>query len=103
MAQLKSIKRWFWWHRWPSLICTLFLLLLCLTGLPLVFSGEIDGRLNPTHYAEMPANTPMANLNGMIKQGKLSPSLSSAAKYGGKKFPRPNTNNIYHKPQQFVL
>ncbi|MDB5149763.1 MAG: hypothetical protein JWQ57_3783 [Mucilaginibacter sp.] len=70
MAQLKSIKRWFWWHRWTSLICTLFLLLLCLTGLPLIFADEIDGWLNPTHYAEMPANTPMANLDGMINQAK---------------------------------
>lgn len=70
MAQLKSIKRWFWWHRWTSLICTLFLLLLCLTGLPLIFAEEIDGWLNPTHYAEMPANTPTANLDGMINQAK---------------------------------
>jgi uncharacterized iron-regulated membrane protein len=70
MAQLKSIKRWFWWHRWTSLICTLFLLLLCLTGLPLIFADEIDGWLNPTHYAEMPANTPAANLDGMINQAK---------------------------------
>src|SRR4051812_25846988 len=70
MAQLKSIKRWFWWHRWTSLICTLFLLLLCLTGLPLIFADEIDGWLNLTHYAEMPANTPLANVDNMIGQAK---------------------------------
>jgi uncharacterized iron-regulated membrane protein len=28
-------------HRWSSLACTLFLLLLCLTGLPLIFGEEI--------------------------------------------------------------
>jgi len=67
MAQLKSIKKWFWWHRWTSLICTLFLLMLCITGLPLVFGDEIDGWLNPTHYADLPKDTPMANLDGMVK------------------------------------
>lgn len=29
-------------HRWSSLVCTAFLLLLCVTGLPLVFHDEID-------------------------------------------------------------
>jgi uncharacterized iron-regulated membrane protein len=33
------------WHRWSSLASALFLLLLCLTGLPLIFSDEIDGML----------------------------------------------------------
>ena len=28
-------------HRWISAICALFFLLLCLTGLPLIFSGDI--------------------------------------------------------------
>lgn len=39
---LKGAKRWFWWHKWTSLVCTLFLLLLCITGLPLIFHHEID-------------------------------------------------------------
>ncbi len=40
--KLKTAKRWFWWHKWTSLICTAFLLLLCLTGLPLIFHEEIE-------------------------------------------------------------
>lgn len=32
-----SLQRWVWVHKWSSLVCTLFMLLLCLTGLPLVF------------------------------------------------------------------
>jgi uncharacterized iron-regulated membrane protein len=36
-----SFKRWYIVHKWTSLICTLFLLLLCLTGLPLVFADEL--------------------------------------------------------------
>src|SRR5690348_3935186 len=37
------IRRWIFVHKWTSLICTVFLLLLCLTGLPLIFHEEIDG------------------------------------------------------------
>ena len=38
----RSVRIWSWLHRWSSLVCTLFMLLLCLTGLPLIFSDEID-------------------------------------------------------------
>ena len=37
-----AIRQWSWIHKWSSLVCTLFLLMLCLTGLPLVFHDEID-------------------------------------------------------------
>ncbi|QJQ33287.1 PepSY domain-containing protein [Sphingomonas lacunae] len=37
-----TIKAWVWVHKWASLICTAFLLMLCLTGLPLIFHDEID-------------------------------------------------------------
>jgi uncharacterized iron-regulated membrane protein len=37
-----TIKYWFYIHKWTSLICTIFLLLLCLTGLPLIFTDEIQ-------------------------------------------------------------
>lgn len=40
--QRSAIKAWFVIHKWTSLVCTLFLLLLCLTGLPLIFGHEID-------------------------------------------------------------
>jgi uncharacterized iron-regulated membrane protein len=39
--QSRTIRLWSWIHRWSSLICTLFMLLLCLTGLPLIFAHEI--------------------------------------------------------------
>jgi uncharacterized iron-regulated membrane protein len=38
-------------HRWTSLVSTVFLLLLCLTGLPLIFHHEIDELLD---YAPKP-------------------------------------------------
>ena len=37
-----TIKGWFVVHKWTSLVCTLFMLLLCVTGLPLIFAHEID-------------------------------------------------------------
>jgi uncharacterized iron-regulated membrane protein len=37
-----TFKNWYLVHKWTSLICTLFLLLLCLTGLPLVFRDELE-------------------------------------------------------------
>lgn len=37
-----TIRAWYWVHKWSSLICTLFLLMLCVTGLPLIFHDEID-------------------------------------------------------------
>ncbi|MGE8309947.1 MAG: hypothetical protein ACN6QR_10440, partial [Pseudomonas protegens] len=33
----KTIRRWSFIHTWTSLICTVFLLMLALTGLPLIF------------------------------------------------------------------
>jgi uncharacterized iron-regulated membrane protein len=38
----KALRQWSWVHKWTSLVCTLFLLLLCVTGLPLVFYHEIE-------------------------------------------------------------
>ncbi|WP_129792850.1 PepSY domain-containing protein [Sphingosinicella sp. CPCC 101087] len=37
-----KIKAWYLVHKWTSLVCTLFLLILCVTGLPLIFWEEID-------------------------------------------------------------
>lgn len=38
----RTLRRWQWLHTWSSLACTVFLLVLCLTGLPLIFSQEIE-------------------------------------------------------------
>ncbi|WP_416760819.1 PepSY-associated TM helix domain-containing protein [Roseateles sp. So40a] len=41
MLSSRAIRVWTWLHKWTSLVCTLFMLLLCLTGLPLIFHHEI--------------------------------------------------------------
>jgi uncharacterized iron-regulated membrane protein len=45
-AAIRRLSAWDWVHRWSSLVCTLFLLLLCVTGLPLIFRHEIDAALH---------------------------------------------------------
>jgi uncharacterized iron-regulated membrane protein len=46
-----ALRRWSGLHRWSSLACTAFLLLLCVTGLPLIFHDEIDQWLEPRSMA----------------------------------------------------
>ena len=51
-----TIRAWRLVHTWTSLICTVFLLMLCITGLPLIFSHEIDAVLKPeAPFAPAPA------------------------------------------------
>ncbi len=42
MLRPATIRVWSLVHKWTSLICTLFLLMLCVTGLPLIFEHEIN-------------------------------------------------------------
>ncbi len=55
------IRGWFVVHKWTSLICTLFLLMLCLTGLPLIFHDEIDA-LTGGHRGDVSA-TPSSGVS----------------------------------------
>ncbi len=43
MLRSKTVRNWYKIHKWTSLVCTAFLLLVCLTGLPLIFMSEING------------------------------------------------------------
>jgi uncharacterized iron-regulated membrane protein len=66
-----SIKTWAWVHKWSSLICTAFMLLLCLTGLPLIFSHEINHWLgNETEAPVMPANTALVSMDDVLTSAK---------------------------------
>jgi len=51
-----SLRRWSWIHKWSSLVCTVFMLLLCLTGLPLIYHHEIGQMLgNEVEAPALPA------------------------------------------------
>jgi len=66
-----NVRRWSWIHKWSSLVCTVFMLLLCLTGLPLIYHHEIGHLLgNDVEAPAMPADTPRADLDRVIAAGK---------------------------------
>ncbi|MCA1452214.1 PepSY domain-containing protein [Bradyrhizobium sp. BRP22] len=71
MARPQTIRLWSRIHTWTSLISMVFLLMLCVTGLPLVFHDEIDELLEEEIAApEMPADTPRASLDRAIEVAK---------------------------------
>jgi uncharacterized iron-regulated membrane protein len=61
-ARLKArtVRIWSLVHTWTSLISTIFLLLLCITGLPLIFHHEIDEALGYVPQPEAAAGRPHA-------------------------------------------
>ena len=68
-----SLRRWSWIHKWSSLVCTVFMLVLCLTGLPLIYHHEIGQLLG--NEVEAPAlragsAPPRADLDSVIAAGK---------------------------------
>ncbi|WP_454899884.1 PepSY-associated TM helix domain-containing protein [Variovorax boronicumulans] len=67
----RKIKTWAWVHKWSSLVCTVFMLLLCITGLPLIFHHEIGHLLGTEVEApKMPANTPRISLDKVVEIGR---------------------------------
>ncbi len=66
----RRLRRWGFVHKWSSLVCTAFLLMICLTGLPLLFSDEIDHWLEPHAYETLPPETPAVNLDRVTATGR---------------------------------
>ena len=64
-----ALRGWFWVHKWTSLVCTLFLLLLCLTGLPLIFGEEIAHLSEPeAEPAAVATRGPPTNADRLVDQ-----------------------------------
>lgn len=71
-----SFRNWYWLHKWTSLISTLFLLMLCITGLPLIFFHEIDDAIGHTiEPAEMPGVTSQISLDHIVAAAQLRSPL----------------------------
>ncbi len=65
------VRLWFLVHKWTSLVCTAFLLILCVTGLPLVFREEIAHWLDDSlPYADLPPNAPRADLDLLVAKSR---------------------------------
>jgi len=69
----RSLRSWLWVHKWASLVCTLFLLIICVTGLPLVLKDELKDLLDGgLPYAQVPAGTPNISLDELAaKSGAM--------------------------------
>ncbi|MES2260542.1 MAG: PepSY domain-containing protein [Pseudomonadota bacterium] len=66
-----AVRRWAWIHKWSSLVCTIFMLLLCVTGLPLIYHHEIDHALgNGVQAPSMAPDAPRADLDRVIAAGR---------------------------------
>jgi uncharacterized iron-regulated membrane protein len=64
----RAMRRWAWLHKWSSLVCTAFMLLLCITGLPLIFHHEIAHLLgNVVEAPEMAADTPHVSMDKVME------------------------------------
>lgn len=71
MTAASTIKTWYLVHKWTSLVCTIFLLIICLTGLPLVFHHEIEHWLDDGKpVSNVPASTPPANLDKLVDSAR---------------------------------
>lgn len=63
----RALRTWYLVHKWTSLIATVFLLLLCLTGLPLIFQEEIEHYFEPhPPLRELTAQTPKIDYDQVI-------------------------------------
>jgi uncharacterized iron-regulated membrane protein len=68
-----TLRRWMWLHKWSSLVCTVFMLLVCVTGLPLIFNHEIQHWLHADlEPKEMPASTPRASLDRVLAAARAA-------------------------------
>ncbi len=66
----KTLKKWYWVHKWTSLVCTLFLLMLCITGLPLIFHSEIDDLTRAPEFSVVEETGVKASLDRIVEDAK---------------------------------
>ncbi len=62
----RSLRVWLLIHTWTSLICTAFMLLLCLTGLPLIFHDEIEALTEDSSLPPVPPGTGLKTLDDAV-------------------------------------
>ena len=62
-----TIRAWSWVHTWSSLVATAFLLMLCVTGLPLVFTHEIEEALLDHQWTPANAEGPLLSLDQVLE------------------------------------
>jgi uncharacterized iron-regulated membrane protein len=63
----RTVRIWSVVHTWTGLVSTVFLLLLCLTGLPLIFHHEIDEVFGYAPQPESTAAQPRASVQQIVQ------------------------------------
>jgi len=62
-----SIRKWMLIHTWTSLISTIFLLIICVTGLPLILHDEIEGIFeHQPVFKPLPDTAPRVSLDEIV-------------------------------------
>lgn len=86
----RRLRLWQWVHRWSSLVCTAFLLLLCITGLPLIFADELDVMLGDVAiYAPVPSDVPRPSVDELATRAhRLYPNNAVRAVFIDREDPR---------------
>lgn len=64
----RAIRAWSLVHKWTGLVCTAFLLMLCVTGLPLIFHEEIDRLVDGERpLPPVAADAPLHSLDAVLE------------------------------------
>lgn len=77
----RTVRMWRLVHQWTSLVSTIFLLLLCLTGLPLIFHHEIDEWLGFAPQARAPSADQRQVTVDQIAQAALAHAPGKVLQY----------------------
>jgi uncharacterized iron-regulated membrane protein len=64
----RTVRAWSLVHKWTSLVCTAFLLMLCVTGLPLIFHHEIDEVLGHGEWTVQNPDGPLLDLDVILDE-----------------------------------
>lgn len=73
----RSLHAWRWIHRWTSLVCSVNLLILCITGLILVFHHEIEHLMGEGLDTSVTQGQPPLPLRQVVETAaKVDPALA---------------------------
>ncbi len=64
------MKWWSWTHKWSSLLATVFLLVSCITGLPLIFHHEIEDASRTYRVEHLPPGATHVGIDSIIAAAK---------------------------------
>lgn len=97
--KIAAAKRWFYVHKWTSLVCTLFLLMLCTTGFPLIFHDEIDNYFNQKESAIVPHGAHKLSADSLVSIAEsLHPETHARYVFWDNEQPNTITIDVADKP-----